>query len=256
MKILTFAISDNFSSLSLVNSSLIFNSSLTLEKKTIIGHQYLILLTKIWIYDCQLRTSTACMEFSHFIAFNSFCHYLWSCPMVKPAPCSTSLLRFAISSFKDWIVSLALCSLSCAASTIFHAFSISYWDRSKKQEFMKNDAGMKRTPNWHNLHFIRWEDIITFCSPGNNNIILHHKIEAHTSSNKRRHSELLAQNILKKESELKKISQGYEIHVLMIQTADNSYQFCFKFITNLYGGRLFTLYLLFYVCFIHASEAV
>lgn len=81
-------------------------------------------------------TSTVCMEFSHFIhiAFNSFCHYLWSCPMVKPAPCSTSLLRFAISSFKDWIVSLALCSLSWAASTIFHAFSISYWDRSKKQE--------------------------------------------------------------------------------------------------------------------------
>ena len=27
--------------------------------------------------------------------------YLWSCPMVSPAPCSTSLLKLAISSFND-----------------------------------------------------------------------------------------------------------------------------------------------------------
>lgn len=73
--------------------------------------------------------------YGHFLESLNHCfycnYYLWSCPIVNPAPCSTSLLRFAISSFKDWIVSRALCSLSWAASTIFHAFSISWSNKTK-----------------------------------------------------------------------------------------------------------------------------
>mmetsp|Transcript_106333 Transcript_106333/g.297667 ORF Transcript_106333/g.297667 Transcript_106333/m.297667 type:complete len:414 (-) Transcript_106333:123-1364(-) len=46
---------------------------------------------------------------------------------LKPAPCSTRWLRFAISNFKLWIVSFARCSFSCEASTIFHARSISFF---------------------------------------------------------------------------------------------------------------------------------
>ena len=85
-----------------------------------INHSYSHLNT-IWLFLVFLRPSHGTIEIRAV-----GCHgYLWSCPMVKPAPCSTSLLRFAISSFKDWIVSLALCSLSWAASTIFQAFSIS-----------------------------------------------------------------------------------------------------------------------------------
>mmetsp|Transcript_87590 Transcript_87590/g.231805 ORF Transcript_87590/g.231805 Transcript_87590/m.231805 type:complete len:225 (-) Transcript_87590:33-707(-) len=43
----------------------------------------------------------------------------------RPAPCSTRWLRLLISSFRLWIVSFALCSFSCEASTIFQARSIS-----------------------------------------------------------------------------------------------------------------------------------
>lgn len=53
--------------------------------------------------------------------------HLCSWPMVSPAPCSTSLLKFAISIFSCWIVSLALVSFSYAASRVFHAFSISFF---------------------------------------------------------------------------------------------------------------------------------
>mmetsp|Transcript_28676 Transcript_28676/g.66478 ORF Transcript_28676/g.66478 Transcript_28676/m.66478 type:complete len:216 (-) Transcript_28676:8-655(-) len=45
---------------------------------------------------------------------------------LRPAPCSTRWLRFAISTLRLWIVSLARCSFSCEASTIFHALSISF----------------------------------------------------------------------------------------------------------------------------------
>lgn len=86
-----------------------------------INHSYSHLNTIWLLFLVFLRPNHGTIEISI-----GGCHgYLWSCPMVKPAPCSTSLLRFAISSFKDWIVSLALCSLSWAASTIFQAFSIS-----------------------------------------------------------------------------------------------------------------------------------
>ena len=45
--------------------------------------------------------------------------------MLRPAPCSTSRLRFEISDLSCEMVSLARASFSCEASTIFHAFSIS-----------------------------------------------------------------------------------------------------------------------------------
>mmetsp|Transcript_53366 Transcript_53366/g.140752 ORF Transcript_53366/g.140752 Transcript_53366/m.140752 type:complete len:234 (+) Transcript_53366:1804-2505(+) len=45
---------------------------------------------------------------------------------LRPAPCSTRWLRLAISTFRLWIVSLARCSFSWEASTIFHALSISF----------------------------------------------------------------------------------------------------------------------------------
>lgn len=54
--------------------------------------------------------------------------YLCSWPIVNPAPCSTSLLRLAISILSCWIVSLALVSFSYAASRVFHAFSISFFN--------------------------------------------------------------------------------------------------------------------------------
>mmetsp|Transcript_23941 Transcript_23941/g.66474 ORF Transcript_23941/g.66474 Transcript_23941/m.66474 type:complete len:215 (-) Transcript_23941:78-722(-) len=50
-----------------------------------------------------------------------------SSPRPRPAPCSTSRVRLAISSLSCWIVSLALASFSWLASTIFHAFSISFF---------------------------------------------------------------------------------------------------------------------------------
>mmetsp|Transcript_2240 Transcript_2240/g.4602 ORF Transcript_2240/g.4602 Transcript_2240/m.4602 type:complete len:217 (-) Transcript_2240:7-657(-) len=45
---------------------------------------------------------------------------------LSPAPCSTRWLRLAISTFRLWIVSFALCSFSWLASTIFQALSISF----------------------------------------------------------------------------------------------------------------------------------
>mmetsp|Transcript_22991 Transcript_22991/g.48188 ORF Transcript_22991/g.48188 Transcript_22991/m.48188 type:complete len:408 (-) Transcript_22991:172-1395(-) len=51
---------------------------------------------------------------------------VFSCPSVSPAPCSTRRERLVISSLSCWIVSLARCSFSCDASTIFQAFSISF----------------------------------------------------------------------------------------------------------------------------------
>ena len=57
--------------------------------------------------------------------------YLLSWPILRPAPCSTNLVKFVISCFKAWMVSLARVSFSCAASTIFQAFSIS-WGKQKK----------------------------------------------------------------------------------------------------------------------------
>lgn len=52
--------------------------------------------------------------------------YLLSWSIDNPDPCSTSLVKFTISSFRARIVSFAFCSLSQAESTIFQAFSISY----------------------------------------------------------------------------------------------------------------------------------
>mmetsp|Transcript_14439 Transcript_14439/g.20478 ORF Transcript_14439/g.20478 Transcript_14439/m.20478 type:complete len:317 (+) Transcript_14439:306-1256(+) len=53
----------------------------------------------------------------------------FSCPIDRPAPLSTSLLRFWISVFNLWIVSRARFSFSCAPSTIFQALSISFLRR-------------------------------------------------------------------------------------------------------------------------------
>ena len=45
---------------------------------------------------------------------------------IVPAPCSTKLVKLLISSRRLCTVSFARCSFSWAASTIFHAFSISF----------------------------------------------------------------------------------------------------------------------------------
>mmetsp|Transcript_12232 Transcript_12232/g.18930 ORF Transcript_12232/g.18930 Transcript_12232/m.18930 type:complete len:303 (-) Transcript_12232:26-934(-) len=60
---------------------------------------------------------------SSFSFFSSFTWFSW--PMLRPAPFSTSLLSFSISSLRLPIVSFARSSFWWAASTIFHARSIS-----------------------------------------------------------------------------------------------------------------------------------
>mmetsp|Transcript_44142 Transcript_44142/g.104525 ORF Transcript_44142/g.104525 Transcript_44142/m.104525 type:complete len:213 (+) Transcript_44142:2218-2856(+) len=79
-----------------------------------------------------LRAVTSCwVRLSRSAVSSSFCFEssftVFSCPSVRPAPCSTRRERLVISSLSCWMVSLARCSFSCDASTIFHAFSISFF---------------------------------------------------------------------------------------------------------------------------------
>ena len=71
---------------------------------------------------CAICASLSAVS-SSFSRISSVTVFSW--PTDSPAPCSTRRERLEISVFSWPIVSLALASFSCEASTIFHAFSIS-----------------------------------------------------------------------------------------------------------------------------------
>mmetsp|Transcript_45548 Transcript_45548/g.75933 ORF Transcript_45548/g.75933 Transcript_45548/m.75933 type:complete len:314 (-) Transcript_45548:4-945(-) len=108
----------------------------------------------IW-FTCWSRSLMS----SSFCFSKSFTVCSW--PRLRPAPCSTRRLRLAISSFSCWMVSLARASFSWLVSTIFQAFSISFfravmvdWSSSLSFSAVCTFAAFAMISELSSLHFL------------------------------------------------------------------------------------------------------